>query len=152
MWRRESGDVMGDLVSATGAAARAADVLLRAMGGRRVMLRMPAPAAAADVTEQLGIATPAFQDLPLEPVVYRKARATVAEGKAAKWELLVSATVVENLVGSLSYASVRVLFAAAYGVLSGDELLEIVSATEEQIFGQPYVYRLVLRAPLAQMV
>ena len=128
---------MSDLVSGASAAVRAADVLLRAMGGRTAMLRMPAPAVAADVTEQLGIATPMFQDLPLRPVVYRKARATVAEGKAAKWEMLVSASV---------------LFAAAFGVLSDDELLEIVSATEEQVFGQPYVYRLVLRAPLEQMV
>jgi hypothetical protein len=143
---------MSDLVSGTGAAARAADVLLRAMGGRTVMLRMPAPAVPADVTEQLGIATPMFQDLPLRPVVYRKARATVAEGKAAKWEMLVSASVIENLVGSLTYASASVLFAAAYGVLSDDELLEIDSATEEQVFGQPYVYRLVLRAPLEEMV
>jgi hypothetical protein len=59
--------------------------------------------------------------------------------------------VVENLVGSLTYASASVLFSAAYGVLSDDELLEIVSATQEQVFGQPYVYRLVLRAPLIQM-
>ena len=141
---------MSDLVSATGAAARATDVLLRAVGGRTVMLRMPAPAVPADVTEQLGIATPTFQDLPLAPVVYRKARATVTVGEAARWELLVSATVVETLVGSLAYASASVLFATAFGVLSDDELLEIVSATEEQLFGQPYVYRLVLRAPLAQ--
>jgi hypothetical protein len=152
MWRKGSGDAMSDLVSATGAAVRAADVLLRAMGGRTVLLRIPAPAVAADVTEQLGIATPAFQDLPLRPVVYRKARATVAEGKAAKWEMLVSASVIENLVGSLTYASASVLFAAAYGVLSDDELLEIESATQEQVFGQPYVYRLVLRAPLEQMI
>ena len=143
---------MSDLVSGASAAVRAADVLLRAMGGRTAMLRMPAPAVAADVTEQLGIATPMFQDLPLRPVVYRKARATVAEGKAAKWEMLVSASVIENLVGSLTYASASVLFAAAFGVLSDDELLEIVSATEEQVFGQPYVYRLVLRAPQEQMV
>jgi hypothetical protein len=143
---------MSDLMSGTGAAARAADVLLRAMGGRTVMLRMPAPAVPADVTEQLGIATPMFQDLPLRPVVYRKARATVTEGNAAKWEMLVSASVIESLVGSLAYSSASVLFAAAYGVLSDDELLEIESATEEQVFGQPYVYRLLLRAPLAQMV
>ena len=143
---------MSDLVSGASAAVRAADVLLRAMGGRTAMLRMPAPAVAADVTEQLGIATPMFQDLPLRPVVYRKARATVAEGKAAKWEMLVSASVIESLVGSLAYASASVLFATAYGVLSDDELLEIESATEEQVFGQPYVYRLVLRAPLEQMV
>jgi hypothetical protein len=143
---------MSELVSGASAAVRAADVLLRAMGGRTVMLRMPAPAVAADVTEQLGIATPAFQDLPLRPVVYRKARAIVAEGKAAKWEMLVSASVIESLVGSLAYASASVLFATAYGVLSDDELLEIESGTEEQVFGQPYVYRLVLRAPLEQMV
>ncbi len=134
-----------------GAALRVADVLLRAVGGRTVMLRMPAPAVPADVTEQLGIATPAFQDLPLAPVVYRKARATVAAGKATRWELLVSASAVMTLVGSLAYASASVLFANAFGVLSDDELLEIVSATEEQVFGQPYVYRLVLRAPLAQV-
>jgi hypothetical protein len=45
-----------------------------------------------------------------------------------------------------------VLFAAAYGVLSGDELLEIVAASEEQTFGRPYVYRLLLRAPQTQVV
>jgi hypothetical protein len=133
------------------ATARAADVLLRAMGGRTVMLRMPAPAVPADLTEQLGIATPAFQDLPLAPVVYRKARATVTEGKPAKWELLVSATAIESLVGSLAYASASVLFTNAYGVLCDDELFEIVSATPEQAFNHPYVYRLILRAPQAQI-
>ncbi len=142
---------MSDLVSATGAAARAADALLRAMGGRTVMLRMPAPAVPTDAAEQLGIVTPSFQDTALGPVVFRKARATIADGKAAKWELLVSATAVQSLVGSLTYDSAGVLFAAACGVLCDDELLEIVSATPEQVFGQPYVYRLVLRAPLNRM-
>ena len=133
-------------------AVRAADVLLRALGGQDAMLRMPAPAVPADPTEQLGIATPTFQDLPLAPVVFRKARATVADGKAAKWELLISATVIEGLVGSLAFASASVLFAEAFGVLSGGELFEVESATPEQAFGRPYVYRLILRAPLAQMV
>jgi hypothetical protein len=143
---------MSDLIGVTGATARAADVLLRATGGRSVMLRIPSPAVPADVTEQLGIAVPAFQDLPLAPVVYRKARATVAIGKAARWELLVSATAVRTIVTSLAYASATVLFATAFGVLSGDDLLEIESATEEQAFGRPYLYRLVLLAPLAQVV
>ena len=142
--------------------ARAADVLLRALGGRTVMLRMPAPAVPADPTEQLGIATPLFQDLPLAPVVYRKARATLAEGKPAKSELLVSASAVERIVGSLAYASASILFANAVGILAGPatdsgadtdaELLEIVSASAEEAYGQPYVYRLILRAPQAQMV
>ena len=142
---------MSDL-GRSSSAARAADVLLRAMGGLKVMLRMPAPAVPADVTEQLGIATPTFQDLPLAPVVYRKARATIAAGVAAKCELLVSATAVEAIVGSLAFSSASVLLAAAYGILSGDELLEIVAVSEEQAFGKPYVYRLLLRAPLRQVV
>ena len=57
----------------------------------------------------------------------------------------------EKLVGSLAYGSASVLFAAAYGVLADDELLVIESATAEQVFGQPYVYRLVLRASIAQL-
>ncbi len=115
------------------------------------MLRMPAPAVAADVTEQLGIATPTFQDLPLAPVAFSKARATATQGKAAEWELLVSAMAVESLVGSTAYASASVLFAQACGVLCDDALLEIVSATPQQAFGKPYLYRLLLRAPLAQI-
>jgi len=88
--------------NATGAAARAADTLLRSVGGRRALLRMPAPATAADVTEQLGIATPEFQDISLEPVVFRKARALVTGSRTAKWEMLVSATTVKQIVGSLA--------------------------------------------------
>jgi hypothetical protein len=134
------------------AAARAGDVLLRTMGGRCMMLRMPAPAVPADVTEQLGLATPLFQDLPLTPVVYRKARASIAADGAAKWELLVSALAVEKLVGSLGSSSASVLFAGALGVLSDDTLLEIESVTQQQVFAQAYVYRMVVRAPLAQAI
>ena len=135
-------------------AARAADVLLRALGGCSVRLRMLAPAVPADPTEQLGLATPEFQDLALAPVVCRKARATVSTDQAARWDLLVSATAVEKLVGSLAYASASVLFANACGVLTGEgaELLEILSATQEPLLGRPYVYRLLVRAPLAQAV
>ena len=132
-------------------ASRVADALLRTMGGRCVMLRMPAPAVPANVTEQLGIATPLFQDLPLAPVVFRKARAIATHDKPARWELLVSATAIEAIIGSLDYGSASLLFAQAFGVLVDDELLEIISATGEQVFGLPYVYRLLVRAPLAQI-
>jgi hypothetical protein len=142
---------MSDQANATGA-ARAADALLRAAGGRSVLLRMPAPATAADVTEQLGSATPRFQDIPLAPVAFRKARAVTAASKPAKWELLVSATAVTNIVTSLAYASASVLFEKVLGVLVDDELLKVLSATEEQAFGQPYAYRLVIYGPVAQII
>ncbi len=138
---------MSDLV-----AARVADTLLRGVGGRTVLLRMPAPAVPADVAEQLGLGAPTFQDIVLGPVVYRKARARVSDGEAAQWELLVSATAVERVVGSLAFGSTSVLFATAFGVLVDEALLEIESATTMHVFGGAYLYRLVLRAGLGQMV
>lgn len=140
--------------------ASSTDILLRAMGGRSVILRMPAPAVPADPTEQLGLATPLFQDIPLAPAVYRKARATLAPGKPAKAELLVSASAIQRIVGSLAYASANILFANAVGILAGPSgtdpadapLLEIVSTSTEEANGQPYVYRLLLRAPQSQIV
>lgn len=140
------------LLPATGAAARAADVLLRIAGGRSVLLRLPAPATPADPSEQLGLATPQFQDVPLAPVVFRKARAVAPPGRPARWDLLVSASVVTRIAGTQSFASASALFASAAGVLCDDEFFEILSFTGEQVFGQPYVYRLVLRAPHSEIV
>jgi hypothetical protein len=150
---------MADLVSGAAAAVRAADVLLRCAGGRSVLLRMPANASAGDTTEQLGLAVPEFQDVELAPVVFRKARqaasalsVAVAVDKATRWELMVSATAVQKVVGSLGYSAASVLFATAFGVLIDGVLMEVVSATESEVFGTPYVYRLVLGAPLALVV
>jgi hypothetical protein len=148
---------MADLMNGSAAAVRAADVLLRCAGGRSVLLRMPADASAGDTTEQLGLAAPEFQDAELAPVVFRKARQaasalTVAPDKAARWELMVSATAVQKLVGSLGYSAASVLFATAFGVVIDGVLMEVVSATESEVFGTPYVYRLVLQAPLALVV
>ncbi|WP_158942065.1 hypothetical protein [Granulicella sp. S190] len=143
---------MGELRDAAIIAQRAADVLLRCSGGRSVLLRMPAPASAGDETEQLGLAVPTFQDVTLEPVVFRKARATVSAGKATTSELMVSATAVNLLVGSMGHSAANVLFATAFGVLIDGVLMEIESASESEVGGTTYVYRLVLRAPLALMV
>jgi hypothetical protein len=143
---------MADLLMESDAARRAADALLRGVGGRSVMLRIPAPASAGDITEQLGLAVPTFQDVELAPVIFRSARATIAEGKAAKWELLVSATTVQTMLGSLGFGAAEAIFAAAFGVLVDGVLLTIESATAAQADGAAYLYRLVLRTPLAQAI
>jgi hypothetical protein len=143
---------MADLRNASIVAQRAADVLLQCAGGRAVLLRMPAPATPGDATEQLGLAVPTFQDVELAPVVFRKARATTADGKAAKSELMVSATAVNALVGSLGYSAASVLFSVAFGVLIDGVLMGVESATESEVGGAAYVYRLVLREPMALVV
>jgi len=138
-----------NVIQSTAAAARATDALLRNVGGRSVLLRTPAAATPGDATEQLGLAAPTFQDVELAPVVLRKARATISVNKGPRWELLVSATAVEALVGSTAYESASVLFANAFGVLIDETLMEIEAATTAQIFGAPYLYQLVLRAPVS---
>ncbi|NYF78565.1 hypothetical protein [Granulicella arctica] len=140
---------MADVMQTTTAAIRAADTLLRSAGGRSVLLRTPSPGTPGDATEQLGLATPTFQDIELAPVVFRKARALFPVGKGPQWELLVSATAVQAVVRTLAYESASVLFRNAYGVLVDATLMEIVSATGAQIFGAPYIYRLVLREPIS---
>ena len=131
----------------SGAQGRMADVLLQGTGGRMVKLRVPAPAVPGDVEEQVGLATPGFQDLVLGPVVFRRTRATVTE--FVQEELLVSATAVMGLVGSLQYESAGLLFAQAAGVLVDEALLGIEAVTTSEANGEVYLYRLKVRGALA---
>jgi hypothetical protein len=128
---------------------RVADALLLGAGSRAVKLRIPASAVPADPTEQLGLAVPQFQDVEVSPVVFRNTSAKVAEGKAARRELIVSASAIEALTSSTGLGSAEALFASAFGVLVEDRLLTIVSATEMEAGGAAFAYRLNVREPFA---
>jgi hypothetical protein len=136
----------------SGAQARMTDALLRGVGGRWVKLRVPAPALQGDVEEQVGLATPEFQDVGLGPVCFRKVRPAVAADGAVQYELLVSASAVKRVVGSLEYESASVLFGLAAGVLVDEALLAIEAATSAEVFGEVYLYRLKVRGNLAAVV
>ena len=139
----------------SGGHVRLADALLRSVGGRTVFLHIPAAAIPGDIGEQMGLATPLFQDVPLKPAVLRKVRpkiATAANEQPAQYELLVSASAVATVVGSLAFQSADVLFAQACGVVVNGELLEITSATAVEGFGSVYLYRLGLRGTAANLV
>jgi hypothetical protein len=120
-------------------ASRRADTLLQTSGGRMVYLRMPGLAASGDDSEQLGLATATFQDLPLRPVAFHKADDTN--------KLLVSANAVMAIVQSLTYDSADVLFKAAVGVLIDDVVYEITDSNASQAMGRPYCYWLTLQRP-----
>ena len=90
---------------------------------------------------------PQFQDVELAPVVL-----FAGTSRGARRVLLVSASAVSGIVGSLGYSAADVLFAGAYGVLVDDVLLEMVSVTEQEAGGMPYIYRLKLREPVALAV
>jgi hypothetical protein len=129
---------MADLLCSD-AAVRAADSLLRANGGRAVLLRLPAPAVANNDGEQLGLATPLFQDVQLAPAAFRQSAKTST--------LLLSGSAVKAVVGSLQFNSVEVLFETAAGVVVDGVLYTILSSTAATADGETYVYSLELLAP-----
>ena len=89
---------------------------------------MPGLAASGDDAEQLGLATPAFRELSLGPVTFRKA------GKDNK--LLVSASAVLALVQTLAFDSADVLFEAAAGVVVGEVLYTIAGSVAAEAEGR----------------
>jgi hypothetical protein len=79
----------------------------------------------------------------MSPVVVRRGKSPGLQ------ELLVSATAVNRIVGSLGYSAAKVLFAGAYGILIDGALLEVMSVTESEINGVVYLYRVIVRLPTA---
>jgi hypothetical protein len=133
---------MADLKSGSESALRAADALLRT-AGRAVLLRLPAPAVPGDPAEQLGLATPVFQDVELTPVIIRRGK---TEGRQ---ELLISASAVTKIIGSLGYSAAKVLFADSYCIMLDEVVLQIISVAESEINGTVYLYRVTVQLPAA---
>ena len=131
---------MADVWSSGEGAIRCADAVMRAGGGRTVFLRIAAPAVPNDDAEQMGLATPQFQDVALAPAVFQKADSV---GK-----LLVSASSVGDVLGTLAYDSADVLFETAVGVLIDDVLYKITNSFASQAMGRPYCYWLMLEPPV----
>lgn len=136
----------------TAAQQRMADALLRSLGGRTVLLRLPTPAQAGADNEQLGLSAPSYEDLPLSPAVFRRVRPGMSEGKVNRYELLISASSIQAQLLLLNLASADEIFAMAVGVYVDNELMQIESAAEAEMFGQPYLYRLQLRGPQDQIL
>jgi hypothetical protein len=131
---------MEDLLQSSDGVIRCADAVMRAAGGRTVLLRIAAPAVPNNDAEQLGLATPEFRDVALGPATFNKANSVT--------KLLISASAVCAAVGSLGYDSAEVLFETAAGVFIDSELYEITNSVASQSMGRPYCYCLTLIPPV----
>jgi hypothetical protein len=134
-----------------GAPQMLADALLRSMTGTTALLRVTTASTDTGMSE-VGLVATAFAEVVISPEDMRKLRPTWQEGEESKWELLVSATGVEQQVSSLELASAQSLFAMtlAVTVAGQDYLIESIAANEA--FGQVYLYRLLLREARQQAV
>jgi hypothetical protein len=127
-----------------GAPQMLADALLRSVAGATALLRVTGTNPDTSQAE-VGLVATAFSDVVIGPVVMRKLRPTWQEGGQSKWELLVSATGVEQQVSALDLASAQSLFAMTLAVTVAGQDFLIESIASNEVFGQVYLYRLLLR-------
>jgi hypothetical protein len=134
----------------SGTPLRVADALLRSLGGGSVSIRMPGGPIDASDAAQIGDSGPSFQDLPLSPSIFRKARVVMKDGQASSFEMLISASAVQQQVSDLQLASADALFAMALGMTVSNKFFLIEAVTAPEVFGQVYLYRILLQEALPQ--
>jgi hypothetical protein len=134
-----------------GAPRMLADALLRSVAGTAALLRVTGTNTDTSQSE-VGLVATTFADVVVSPVVMRKLRPNWQENGESKWELIVSATGVEQQVNALDLGSAQSLFAMTLTVtVAGqDYLIESIAANEA--FGQVYLFRLLLREARQQAV
>ncbi len=134
-----------------GAPQMLADALLRSMTGTTALLRVTGTNTDTGMSE-VGLVATTFAEVPVSPVLMRKLRPTWREGGESKWELLMSATGVEQQVNALDLASAQSLFAMTLAVTVAGQDYLIESIASNEAFGQVYLYRLLLREARPQAV
>lgn len=137
--------------NSTGAPQMLADALLRSVSGTTALLRITNTNTDTG-TSEVGLVATMFVEALLSPVLMRKQRPTWQEGGQSKWELLVSATSVEQQVNALDIASAQSLFSMTLAVTVADQDYLIESVASNEAFGQVYLYRLLLRESRQQAV
>lgn len=120
-------------------AMRAAETTIRASGGFPVLLRLPGLAASGNDGEQLGLSTPAFQDEPVGPAVWRKVGIDTA--------LVLGAGAIVALMGTQGFDSAESLFESAAGVVVDGVFYTITDCQAIVSGGVPCGYRLNLTGP-----
>jgi hypothetical protein len=122
------------------AAARAADALLRTMGGTEVILLFPAAGMPADAVAGLGLVDPGVEQAAIAPVIVREIT-TENNGPRRRIELLAGSSAMAEQVSQRNVASAEVLFETALGLVYCGELFHIEGFVVERLAGVAYLYR-----------
>jgi len=135
----------------TAASQMLADALLRSVGGATAQLVVTNTSSDGGQSE-IGIVATPFADVNVSPVLMRKLRPMWQEGGQSKWELLVSATSIEQQLAALDLPSAQSLFGMTLNVIVAGQSYLIESIGANEAFGQVYLYRLLLREARQQAV
>jgi hypothetical protein len=124
------------------ALVRAADAMLRSLGGTQVRFLLPQMGMPNDPSVQLGLVDPGVEEVNLAPVVVRNLP-TSSTGPRRRLELLIPTTAISQELNSRNLASAQAFFDSALGVVHDSELLHIEGVATEYFAGTAYLYRVV---------
>lgn len=133
----------------TAAPQMIADALLRTVAGATALFRVTNTNTDTNQSE-VGLVATTFVNVAVSPTLMRKLRPSWKEGGESAWELLVSATGLEQQVNALDIPSVEALFAMTLAVTVAGQDYLIESVASNEAFGQIYLYRLLLREAVQQ--
>jgi hypothetical protein len=122
------------------AVTRAADAMLRSLGGEEISLLLPLTGMAADAAGELGLVDPGVEELKIAPVIAR-ALATDSSGPRRRVEFLVPASGVMAAVSSHNFTGAEQLMEAALGIVYEGDLFHIEGFTSEYFGAAAYLYR-----------
>ena len=118
---------------------RAADAMLKALGGETVSLILPATAMAEDAAGQLGLVDPGVQEVVISPAVLRE-MATGNIGPRRRVEFTLPASEIARQLPGLGMATVENLFNAVIGLNYGSDLFHIETVVPESYGGTVCFY------------
>ena len=125
------------------AVARAADAMLRCLGGDEVQLVLPAMGMPPDSSAELGLVDPGVELVNFAPVVIRNLP-TSNNGPRRRMEVLLPASAIQQELSSRNVASADTFFDGALGLTHDGTMFHIEGYATEYFAGTAYLYRLVV--------
>jgi hypothetical protein len=121
------------------ALVRAANAMLKTLGGDSVSLLLPATAMASDASGPLGLVDPGVQEVVISPAVMRELT-TGNLGPRRRVEFTLPASVIGDQLSTLGLGSVDDLFKAVLGLSYGSDLFHIETVVPESFAGTVCFY------------
>jgi len=121
---------------------RAADAMLRCLGGEQISLLLPLVDMAGDPAAQLGLVDPGVEEVKISPVIVRNLP-TESNGPRRRVEFLIPASGVAEQVSARDFVDAAQLIDAALGIAYQGEVFHIEGFVTENFSGVAYLYRIV---------
>jgi hypothetical protein len=118
---------------------RAADSMVRALGGTQITLRIADPSA-GDTNSQLGLTPPMSEDLQISPALVRTIAPAANGGR--RIEITLSAKAVKPIAEEHGVDDIPTWLLTAEGVLFRDQLMHIETVISDHLGGMDYLYHI----------